>query len=591
MNVRFQNIWTSIDGQKYRVSIFDDEFIGEITKMNIGLDSYDGLTITYDSISDRFAPILASKCNVNISIDNDTINTLITDILSSQEERFYLKIEKYNGSDYDLFWLGIILQELGNIEDKAYPFMFTLTAADCLGRLSQINYDNDGDFYTGRESFLEHIFKILEKTNLMQFFDADQEFLLTSVNWYEKDMDSGIDFENDPLDFSSADHNNFIVSENGTLSAMKCYEVLKQICLNFNARIFFADGKFQFLQINEYFTAEQIIRGYNKSATRVTGELLSLSKSEFSRKGFWSFLPSIYSTNVIYNYKSAENLGDFLPENAALSVLYNCGNVTGGGGESLIFNGIINEIMEAGEIFFHYLSYEIYLKIGNYYFTNKNGVAEWSTNSEDRYYYNTDLKHTDPYNEDANIQFDIPNIPTTDTMYFEIKFFRFEYPQGTPINPPEGSTYSQTAKKLIIYADFSENSGSKKFITWNYVTGEKSKSKSILELPDKIIGDGPLIYSCSKIQIKKSDGNWQDSANWNVAGLPLTKNINKLLTDEVMAGQKYSLRKYIGEITAEMSAANTIVIDGKKYLFMGGTFNANYNAWNGEWIEIQVNRN
>jgi len=62
-----------------------------------------------------------------------------------------------------------------------------MKAKDGINRLKGINYNDDGTAYEGRVTFKEHLFNILDKIGLQDFWGATDDYLHSVVRWYEED--------------------------------------------------------------------------------------------------------------------------------------------------------------------------------------------------------------------------------------------------------------------------------------------------------------------------------------------------------------------------------------------------------------------
>ena len=128
--VRYRSTFFSTEGTSYQIDIYDaDSSVGSPTTFN----TYgDGFSLSYKGIDkDIHAPIIASSVEFYMAIEDASAQTLLNDILTAQEKRFFLQI--YKGGSF--YWGGVILQDLGSVIDEALPSQVNLQAVDGIGYL------------------------------------------------------------------------------------------------------------------------------------------------------------------------------------------------------------------------------------------------------------------------------------------------------------------------------------------------------------------------------------------------------------------------------------------------------------------------
>ena len=134
MAERLQDTFYSQDGTEYRVTLFVDGYSGAVDTFNLR-----GLQIKYDGDqNDISAPVLASSATIVFSIPNSSIKSIFTGLVGAAEESYRIKIEK--GGSNDLFWAGFVIPDQVVMEDKPYPYDFSIEAVDGIGRLKDKDY-------------------------------------------------------------------------------------------------------------------------------------------------------------------------------------------------------------------------------------------------------------------------------------------------------------------------------------------------------------------------------------------------------------------------------------------------------------------
>lgn len=316
MAVRFEGTSAGVKGTTYTVQVHDSDFAG--TKVDVSLFG-DGFNLKYNPNEERpDAEIIDSAVDFAIMRTPTTkteIDDFISDLLSAPDERFTLRI--LDSSD-NLFWCGYILADQVRYEDDRWADTLAnvrINAKDGLNRLKAIDYNDDGTAYTGRVTFKEHLFNILDKTGLQDFWGATDDYLLSIVRWYE-DQDATAALTVNEMDRTYVDHLAFIdYDDNGSEVYTSTYDVLKNICAIWGARIYLADGAWHFEQWNEYRETGSIYQHrYYKDGTKPgTNTSVSLEVDESAdsfttaSEGILSYLPSIRKVQIDFNHQDDRN--------------------------------------------------------------------------------------------------------------------------------------------------------------------------------------------------------------------------------------------------------------------------------------------
>jgi hypothetical protein len=137
--------------------------------------------------------------------------------------------------DYtDLIWTGFIIPDGCQEAFTFAPYPISVNAVDGLGLLKNLSYvQNDGNFYLGKQSFLEVIEACLTR------LDAPALELNTCVNIYDVTMTQGNAF--DPLAQGYVNAERFLKDD--LFTPMNCEEVLKSILEEFTAVMIQSEGQ------------------------------------------------------------------------------------------------------------------------------------------------------------------------------------------------------------------------------------------------------------------------------------------------------------------------------------------------------------
>ena len=139
--ILFHSEYISYTGDQYRIEIWDTEHTGDSTLFTSGDD---GFSLRYEGEgSDVESVILATSLDIDFYIENSTHEAIITDIATSQEGRFLIRI-LWTASDIK-FWHGMVLPDIGSYEEASYPYVLRLRATDGMASLKDVDYADDGD--------------------------------------------------------------------------------------------------------------------------------------------------------------------------------------------------------------------------------------------------------------------------------------------------------------------------------------------------------------------------------------------------------------------------------------------------------------
>jgi hypothetical protein len=175
-----QDIWSSEGSNvRWRVVVWDDAFSG--TSMDYTIEA-DGFKLTYDDESDDIIyPLRPSSARVVFYNDGSTeFNSMVTDMAEAQEDRFKLLIYRHDGSNFNLYWAGLIMTDLiewDNTEASESLNLyrpFEITAKDGLNRLANIEFDklDYSPYISGGISTPQNLIKII--VDCLSYADTSQ---------------------------------------------------------------------------------------------------------------------------------------------------------------------------------------------------------------------------------------------------------------------------------------------------------------------------------------------------------------------------------------------------------------------------------
>ena len=334
MGVRYRAEFTSDRGIDWKVDIHDSSYSSTVNTFNI----YD-ITFNYPTESNEIStPFIGSEVSVMAFNENAGFDTLLTNIATSQEERFSISIYK----DTVFNWCGFILTDLIEMSDSSKPYDVVFSATDGIARLKDVDYPYALD---SSPSFIKSLQRIIDETNLSQFWAANDDFLFTSVDWWDTNHPARA-YTVDPLLNTLFDPAALIIRNDGEPDKYQsAYEVLKQLCYTFDARFFLSEGMWRFVQINQYEPSTIFTHVYNKSSVLKTDANNTNLLKTIDKVSYWkeaggvdAYLMPLQAVKVDYNLFKNSLL---LPLAQSYSTAVSIGTLIQN--QSLLFKCIINE--------------------------------------------------------------------------------------------------------------------------------------------------------------------------------------------------------------------------------------------------------
>ena len=246
-----------------------------------------GAEINYESekVDDKNSPILTSSLKFPVMVENLTQQNFINAIRTTKQEKDVWITIRF-GVTGSLLWCGYLIMDLETREDVYFPYETVLTAIDGIATLKEIpflretnsetsavhsypyvrtdTWDNAGfQRFIGNTSswmkiLLDNVGQLLESDDADTGSPALENYTIqTSFNWWNEDMDVSPAAGEDPLYNMRISMMPFYKEdENGYMDVPNCYDVLKDICINFGMRLIYWNNQFHFIQVNEYNTDE-----------------------------------------------------------------------------------------------------------------------------------------------------------------------------------------------------------------------------------------------------------------------------------------------------------------------------------------------
>ena len=573
MNIRYFTELTSINDIDYKINIYDSDFSGTAAEFICN-----DFNINYQGAGGKmYEPIHGSDISINCHVQDSAFETFINDIVESTEQRFFIEVLK----EGDLFWRGLLLQDFIEIEDSSYPYYFNISGTDGIGTLDDVKYKNGAFNYTDKATLIEHLINALSKIGLNPLYGTNDKFILTAIDWFEDSQPTPA-YTIDTLQYTRCRHRVFY--------GLSCLEVLTEICILFNARLYQCEGVFRIVQVDVFrYDSEVNVRNYKKSGDphsqeegKEFGIGIDQSTTNFRLTGMvTSFFPPLKKVNKIYKYSQASydnilsDIGDWTSWTET--------DYTAKEDMILQFAGAFQPHLTypSGIPQQMFADFKIEIRVGSYYLTDFYGNLSWSTLSGISGVTQRKTLMITP------MLFDLTTPPIEGDGIIYFKFTRLNYLDsvGNTISLPSGYsfTYSRLSLSMKII-DSSINAYADGTYTASAVNNADCTAINKYE---QILGDGIYDFSLGALEVNDGLGNWTFSDSWEAQGSTVTYSILQLSAAEQLDGQSLPTKKLnLSILAANMLIDSRITIGTEYFIFNGCNFFAYNNIWTGEFFKV-----
>lgn len=614
MNVRYRHEMVSPAGEVWTIDILDSEFTGTVTTF----DCYSpGITFTFDGEGDeRTNFVKASSATVTAMVKTTGFETFIGDVVGALEQRFFVKVYR----DDVLYWAGLMLQDMIQIPQQAKPYPFEMSFSDGVAVLKDLPYDNAGELYVGRETFIWHLKTLLSKTGIDQLFGTTDQFLATAVNWYDTNHSNAT--ANCPLAYTDADHRAFqkVNNTDNTYEAVKCIEVLESICKTFGIRFMQSGGKYWLISLTITPTADKV-RYFTKSgaysassATMNYTKSVSLLGIREGSNSVMTFLPALLAMKSLHTHKMSVNVNNILPFLYAfpdLDYICNVEEESTTPADYFQFTGKFdysgNSTSMQAITMRAVMGFKVKLQgaTSTYYLTNNGGTygtaTKWVT-AENYYRVTLPIDTTQStFNSSLAVAWNSPQFPVDGEVYFQVVLLGYERLVGQtwqtyfpPVIPTFTFGFACVNFVLIVkrleYPYSNVSGGKSEHTATQIVSGTTTpvKASAVIELGDIPFADGPWSYSVGKLKVSTDGTTFIDSTYWSRDKSGTAYRLHKTRLLELMIGQLSPLRVLNAAWLQEDWQPNVIYIyEDRKYIFNGGSYSPDDCVVRGEWLELR----
>lgn len=564
--------WTTLAGYDLCITIVATTETQPATEYISGKS---GFTLSYQTAGDDYltTSIVASSVELPIHLrDNNrtAIESFLSDLVSSDEDRFMVLIYE-NGL---IHWRGKIQVERVQIPDRFYTEI-SIFAADGLGRLDSIPYDNAGTLYTGWETMHNHLHNIISKLGIYPTFTDLQ--LAYCQDWAFDEM---VDAMHKVVRFQ---HDAFKEAKGDTILPFDCLTVLKQILLRFNLRIIQRSGIFFIESVNYLLENTEVTTYYYYADGTLYDLFVEYSDVAITQKladGLQFFREPAKYARVQYAYKDSIAGSNLFTDLVPIDTAWSDGEIPAGNGEVLAlgFDYLINNVAEL-TLVKYYVKFIYTIKIGANYLSNASGSYVWSTDSSNRVVmYSREIRSNANTTFTETIGFICAEAPVAGDFDFYWTLDFVDVDDNPVIFVPDVTLLSNVA--LIIYAVGDENNGTKSVTaTTGNISGEK------IEPDVLVIGDKPYLRSVGRMQGFNGTVWANTFDNWGVS-VSESLNIDQLLAREIMALQVKAVMMTALKLYQDIDVSKKI--GGN--VIMTAAYIANANSWSVECFTTEVQR-
>ena len=648
MAARLYAEFTSSFGIDYVIEFHDNEFTGSAQKIQV---SGDGFQLEYSGQTDNiYSPIIGSSVNVGIINQGEPALLQYIELLKQyQQDRFSIVVNRIftnnnanvfaqyesrvaiDGGEVEspacykqavidlggsistteeLFWAGIIVQDLVEIEDVSNPALFSVQATDGISKL--------GDTLCGTSffrQFTNQFINALDQVGALEIYGANDPVLAVSCNWWAEEMTYNAD--NNPLDEVFADFHAFdTIDEQGFYTNKNWLEILSQMCTIFGLRFYYANGKYRleqlFLRDNATFTEHN----YQKDKSKIDEAVVSYERTIDQLSGqarlagnIFNYLPAANDVAITLNQDPKamkgvtwDNSNDpDLAIGLVSSALQNQLTLVFNHQIKLFLNVNVNQNNIFAKLKLNVELFDFNNNVTYYLKRTFSGTTPsapvWTTTQSGSGYEilvgtfqefsgQVTLGNSDVIQIGGPTTIVTPQIPSDGDMSINWDFVGFVNTNGSVrgLNIGNSSSYKMTLQSV----DSSFGSIQNQTTIVRAVSPNADINGSVsYELPESSIftgqGErGSLVnqYDVGGLLIKVPYSNWREGNSGSYV------EIQKLVCQELLKLMDAPIEKYMGGMYSIHDFNERLEFDGKEWIQLGGTFNANIDQWDGEWFAI-----
>lgn len=603
MALRLYSEFKSDTGQLFKIEIHDDEFTGTASSFKVASD---GFVLNYEGESDNIvSPVIGSECVVSAYNTTSAFDLFITDLKDHQEDRFTLRILKDVAEN--LFWAGIVTQDLIVVEDVSKPYIFQISATDGIGHLSNKEYTT-----ASLTTVNDLIFDAVDAIGIAHLYETTDTYFATSVNiWDSQHTYSTTD------DVTTLTRFNTIVfkdvDNDGNAIYSTYMDILTEMCIVFGARFYQSDGVFHFEQYIERDDSERRVVQYYKTGIEKSNTLIDddvtldgtaiggvrLANNQFN------FLPALKKVQVSFNQERMNNLLANRLTFTGVTAAQELGYITSQNNSQLQVSGILTYRFDydgsgaTALVEFYRPVFRVQIKIedvsnpGTFYYLKRDwsplggqlyGATSWTTTAS-FYYVDAGMgkNNADGLYISNGFNFITPPIPINGDATIDIEFYNvYDLSHAVQTVPTNYTATNRITEVTVAYID--EDGGVNNISVYTATnTSVDINSSLILDLGEIRVSDSNGLQGSFFVF---NGTGWVPSTSWRRGNTGTYESILKLLTREVLSIHKKPIERYSGTIVGPFPFSKRYEFDSSFWLPMRGSYNANFDEWQSDWFKI-----
>jgi hypothetical protein len=595
MAVRYETEINNLVGHYWKVQILDADYGGAAADFVLA-----DFELDRKSLANRWDLIWGAECSLSVySNAANNLDTLISDILGADEGRFQVALYHKTsfGGTYAFYWIGLVLNDLSGGVDEAPQQSFTIVAVDGLGALKGIDYSVDDVTPIATASVATHLMNCLKELPTASFFASGDVFLKEATTYFESQMPN---LTGSPINWTTVPGTAFYeIDKNGIYKFKSCYDVLEILTNLFLCRLYFKEGCWRFYDIRAWETSASLtVRPWTFAGTLGTAASESVrytidgtaAGARISAQQFGN-LPPLRKLSRIYKHDTARNLVNGITVTTAAG-LQNVLTITESGTEHLSVSGALtisaSEIGSGAAYQTVYVKLRFQMKIGSFYL--KRTVNNQSENNN---YSNLEWVATVAYVEyilvfglqflggiTLAVAFDTPALPNFVTGTLQVNLEKV-YIQDLQQNNLSG-IYNYSAVFASIYIEYvdGEAENERTYNVLNDTTAFFSEVAELVELP---VGDKINAMTKSRLLVWNGSAFVDADSGWGRNSLAGTTALIQKGLEDVMAGQRTTVKKRSGAFMGRFDSCDVLAISGEYYLPLSVRFSCNDAEFSGEW--------
>lgn len=246
-------------GTTWYVEIWRKDWVGSSSVIDLHGEGFEVRWTGEGGTRDR--QYITSECVIKCNIQNSTDEDFMYDVFSKGDRRYFVRVYKNAISDAGIWWFGWVQPSFSQFENFPFPYQSSITATDSIGTYGK---QPESLLTTAETStanpIIEHIkdfgddsgiYNVTADSGVNNNAPArdNQDWIYTSVDWwrdgdtYQSDDPfslyriSKVPFRTDPEKFPNRYHK---------------YKVLQESLKTFNTVGVLSDGRYNFIQPNNY---------------------------------------------------------------------------------------------------------------------------------------------------------------------------------------------------------------------------------------------------------------------------------------------------------------------------------------------------